>query len=106
MPETLVIDGYEIRWTCYISQQCSSIENKNDIKSSYNIYLLEPFIGCAEGTFGMFLKENRAVRIPHYRRAAEISVPRYMETALYENRVLRVLFIGGLWQFLSLRVIS
>ena len=38
----------------------------------------------------MLLNGNRAVRLPLYRRAIEISALRYVETALYGNHVLRI----------------
>ena len=82
MSETDVIDGYKISCHVYIN-----IENKSDIKPPYNIWILEKFIGCVEGTYGILLNGNHAVRLQRYRTAVAISAPRYMETALYGNRV-------------------
>ena len=65
MIETNVVEGYEISWhVIYISRLLFCVDNKTDIKPSYRIYLLKLFIGSAEGTCGMLLNGNLAVRIP------------------------------------------
>ena len=63
-----------------MSRLCLSVL-KTDIKPSYNIQLLESFVGYIERTYGMLLNVNLAVRVPRYRRGFAITAPRYMETA-------------------------
>ena len=58
------------------------MENKTDIKPSYNILLLVSFIGYAEGSSEMLLNVNCAVRVPRYRRDVTISALRYIEDAV------------------------
>ena len=81
------MDGYEISWHDYINMLFKYISavllcpKKTDIKSSYNISLLESFIGCVQETCGMLLNGNRAVRVPCYKRAVAILAALYLETA-------------------------
>ena len=96
----------------YISGLWFCIENKTDIKLSYIIWLQEPFICCAEGTYGMLLNGNRrfvaisaslyeeialyrscVLRVPRYRRTVSFSALRYMEISFSEYHVIKGLTV-------------
>ena len=67
MTETDVVDGYEISWHVYIN--LLFIYLGWAFKSK-----IESFIGYAEGTDGMLLRGNCALRVLRYRRALYVSL--------------------------------